>query len=271
MNSRAYRDRDHALVICLNLYGWPNQINALELYDEFKSISDDLDLAVDNVSYVTIEEALKVVNINLKTFEKRKLDKYMMLSILDLYRNKYPIKTGYNYPSCGVGVESIVDDRFCTNNFYLYFEPSRPRIDPEYFSSLIRRLFRYFKPTYGIGYLIEQRFVPAYYVSGFIEGRLEEVEQRRIGDWGSYYSDRWVPKAGELRDVYELNYLSDIHLNRPVGNVPGSPSLRDWISSTDAGSLSPINETLTLWELNTSRRDEIRQTLLKGGSLVATV
>lgn len=234
-------------------------------------ISNDLDLAVDKVSYVAIEDRLKVININLKTFEKRKFEKSKNFILLDFYKNKYPNKTDYNYPKCGIGISSEVDDIFCRNYFYLYYEPTRPRIDSEYFDNLIRRLFRYFKPTYGIGYLIEQRFVPAFYVRGFIEGRLEEVEQRRIGDWGSYYSDRWVPKAGELRDVYELNYLSDIHLNRPVGNVPGSPSLRDWISSADAGSLSPINESLTLWELNISRRDEIRQTLLDGGSLVATV
>ncbi len=271
MNNRAYVERDHTAAICLNLYGWHNQINALNLYREFCRISDELNLNLGRVSYALAGEHYKIMDINIANFQKKYDEGIDSLSRIHIYKNKYLNSTDYNYPSCGIGINSYVDDDYFENFFYFYYESKENVLHAEYFNNLIIQISKYFKPTYGIGYLVEQRFVPAFYVSGFVQGRLEKLEQQRIGDWGRYFPYSSVPKGGELRDVYELNYLSDIHLKKPVSKALGKPMLRDWIVAADAGVLRRINDTLTLWELNLSRRDEIRQVLLDSGSLVATV
>ena len=67
-----------------------------------------------------------------------------------------------------------------------------------------------------------------------------------------------VCREGMIWHVFEWNLLTEPQLIRPVKDVP----LKEWIEREKTrGTLSPINEAVTLWEVDAKYQSTIFQTL----------
>jgi hypothetical protein len=84
-------------------------------------------------------------------------------------------------------------------------------------------------------------------------GEVTRTDVRRLECWGHNQRRGLRPSQGYLRDIYEQNLLSELHLTRSVGGTP----LNRWIRETRTGSLDPVAGrwlwTLTPEEIHRSR------------------
>ncbi|HZQ93579.1 MAG TPA: hypothetical protein VFA67_01140 [Candidatus Sulfotelmatobacter sp.] len=79
-----------------------------------------------------------------------------------------------------------------------------------------------------------------------------------------YYArlDAAYLKHGWLREVFALNYLTDAHLQAPVGNL----TLKQWIQQTpNRGTLTPVTDEMMLWEVPDERLTELSDQLYAAG------
>lgn len=134
------------------------------------------------------------------------------------------------------------------------------------FEKLACDLYQFFKPQYGIFYQREFKKGPAWYAGGVIQGldRTKDFEEReKIGKWGNAYcfADGGY-KTGDLRDIYTLNFLSQLHLDQKVGDL----TLEQWINSKEAhGELKKLAENFWSWYVKPAYIPYIREVLRPTG------
>jgi len=106
-------------------------------------------------------------------------------------------------------------------------------------------------PAYGYGYLLDNYFGPGFHAvgigcrrggkDGLLPG-LPDSERERNARW-SNRRETALP-AGILRDVFPLNYLTEIHAAKRIDGKP----LFDWIAASPShGTLKPLREGAWLW------------------------
>jgi hypothetical protein len=128
------------------------------------------------------------------------------------------------------------------------------------------------KPMYGIGYTRPHRLGPAMYAIGICQGlgpggygvdltEAEREEADSISRWGDGLAGQ-VWRDGLLRDVYPWNFLTKPQFTKPVGGVP----LEQWIrQDTRRGTLGPLCEGVSLWEVGEAHLPAVRQALHQAG------
>ncbi|MEN8237136.1 MAG: hypothetical protein ABFQ95_06310 [Pseudomonadota bacterium] len=139
-----------------------------------------------------------------------------------------------------------------------------------YLESFITELNQFVSPRYG--YCFQRRFAhsPTFYTVGIIgcEGEDEpsEEEEREITKWGNEFSySDGTYKAGDLRDIYPLNILTQPHLDRDVYGQ----SLKDWIeSSPEHGDLKKLTDTLWSWWVPKEKIQSVREELSNTGIIL---
>jgi hypothetical protein len=119
------------------------------------------------------------------------------------------------------------------------------------------------KPAYGIGFRMEHRLGPEFYVEGIgygteiLSGEAYD-EACNIARWGDMGIVKQVYRDGLLRDVYPWNFLTQPHLIKPVGGF----SLQEWIQRDPRrGSLNALCDRVSLWEVAESDIPDIRRAL----------
>jgi hypothetical protein len=137
---------------------------------------------------------------------------------------------------------------------------------------LARTLAQDLKPEYGIGYTRAHRLGPAMYAIGICQGlgpggygvdlnEAEREEADSISRWGDGLAGR-VWRQGVLRDVYPWNFLTGPHLTKQVGGMP----LEQWIrQDARRGTLNPLCEGVSLWEVAGANIPEVKRVLRQAG------
>lgn len=137
-------------------------------------------------------------------------------------------------------------------------------------SELINSFLNCIESRYGIGYERPLHKGPNLYAVGMVTGLGASVadwqEADAIGKWLWEGINGQAYMKGKLRDVYPCNILSDVHLLSPVDGV----SLADWIRQDgERGVLSPLNNGLWLWKVESHALFPIQRELGDNGLLIS--
>jgi hypothetical protein len=119
------------------------------------------------------------------------------------------------------------------------------------------------RPAYGIGYRMEHRLGPEFYVDGIGYGT--EVlsgaaydEACNVARWGDLGMVKQVYRQGIIRDVYPWNFLTRPQLSRLIDQV----TLEDWIRQDPRrGILIPLCDEVMLWEVAMRDLSKVRLAL----------
>lgn len=174
-------------------------------------------------------------------------------------------------------VNSSVDLREHRWRFYLCFHHNVVPFVREEVEQLIKDVCQFIKPGYGIVFHRDWNRGPGLYVDGIntncpipdfkMTPELEEIEkkERELNSkwWKSYSLGNYTP--GQLRDIYPMNVLSNVHLEQTVLNT----TLKSWIeSSTNHGELKQLTDDLWEWWVDEDKISIIREALKPSGIII---
>jgi hypothetical protein len=71
----------------------------------------------------------------------------------------------------------------------------------------------------------------------------------------------------KLRDAYPVNFLTDGHLARVIGNLP----LDAWIAKHKHGALTEVHQGTWMWQLSNEELPAVRAALTKAGALIVSI
>lgn len=132
---------------------------------------------------------------------------------------------------------------------------------------LIRPLVATVTPQYGYAYISAAEQGPFGYSVGFIHTPantvLAEEQQEAITKWAN---NKELMSQGRLRDLYQFNLVSRMHLNQSVGGI----ALKDWITlDSTRGSLTQYMEDLSFWTVGADSYQPVRRILNENNLLIA--
>ncbi len=130
----------------------------------------------------------------------------------------------------------------------------------------IRAACKYVTPRYGFSHS-EIGPLALAFPAGVGITRIDRDTLKRIDSLGHSLRRTNEHLAGKLHDVYGVNVLSPLHLERQVEGQ----SLRDWIGAGARGDLLTIKDEVFAWIVPDSVRPAVRATLFSEGALIATV
>jgi hypothetical protein len=121
-------------------------------------------------------------------------------------------------------------------------------------------------PAYGFSHSV---FGPAAlsFPHGIGASTMDNDTWRRVNDLGHSLRVTKEHLKGKLHDVYGVNVLSPLHLERQVEGQ----SLGDWIGAGSRGELLTIKDEVFAWIVSDSVRPAVRDTLFREGALIASV
>ena len=131
-------------------------------------------------------------------------------------------------------------------------------------------------PVYGIGFAMPYYWGPRAFGQGSVSTRYATVDKTIYGppEWikerSWAFRETFIADAAErgldakIRDVFELNFLSEGHLNRRIEGM----SLRDWIGHTNTGTLRQLNDVTWQWRVPEDLIEEARRPLIDAGITV---
>lgn len=132
---------------------------------------------------------------------------------------------------------------------------------------IARRLLRWLRPGYGIGYARAIEAGPTWYAIGIGCGsavsrtQAEYEEDLTISRWANAMR-AGVWRRGILRDIYPWNFLTAPQL---AASVDGAP-LEEWVQQRPGrGRLVPLCERVTLWEVGDDEQPVVREALQRSG------
>jgi hypothetical protein len=151
-----------------------------------------------------------------------------------------------------------LDDRYAVVSAESHLVPFRS----ERFRRDAEEVVRLLQPGYGIAYQMPHLVSPDMYALGIgqqlgtiLTGEAYEEAVNRSHWGGSLGMGQSVWQTGIIRDVYPWNFLNAPQLNMEVQGRP----LRAWINQDPRrGSLAPVSDTITLWEVPDASIPEIR-------------
>lgn len=144
------------------------------------------------------------------------------------------------------------------------------RFDQGMFESVARDVARVFEWEYGYAGSIARENRPWFYALGDSQWRGQDAQERHGAErWRRHIAateaDGQSPFRGRFRDLYRLNFISDVHLARKVDQIP----LKQWIlSRPDRGSLRQLSSSRWVWAVPTGRVAVLRDALREAGLLI---
>jgi hypothetical protein len=104
---------------------------------------------------------------------------------------------------------------------------------------------------------------PQIFVMGASNGQLTLEEERRLNLW---YQVPDKERLIRVRDVFPLNFLNEKQLGF---RLQDGKTLREFIEEDEASRFREISQSLSLWSVNPSETDRVREKLLGSGVLIA--
>lgn len=123
---------------------------------------------------------------------------------------------------------------------------------------------------YGYSYVRDEFCLPAGYDVGvapaFDDGEVSDNEAAELQRWSEIArAEYWKKPMPFMRDLYEVNLLSDKHANY---EIDGMGRLSEWISASEGrGQLEVVPGNRILWKLNEAEIVNIRPDLRDAGVL----
>lgn len=162
-----------------------------------------------------------------------------------------------------------LDKKEQENSFIIVMDAAIIPMDQVIITEIIQRFSTFLKPRYG--YVFKRRFLqgPGFYHIGMLGDNdpkypLTKKERQFIDQWGKHI-DYGPYKAGDLRDIYPCNILSQAHMNHIVGGM----SFSDWISKKSyRGKVIPIQENLWAWWVEEENIPVLQEELAETGFLI---
>lgn len=142
--------------------------------------------------------------------------------------------------------------------------------DKQYFTSLAKRILVAIDFNYGIAYSRRINLGPDIYAVGMNTGLgHSSLEKIKIAKWFNAeicFKERLDSRSNYLRDVYELNFLSSVHLSQSVNG----DLLSRWIERDPAhGKLESLTKDRWVWSIDKNMISSIREVLRTNSLLVA--
>jgi hypothetical protein len=145
---------------------------------------------------------------------------------------------------------------------------SRPR---DTASELLRRSVDLMDAEYGYFFTLDDMLGPLGYASGWPApldwSPSATANSREVADWHDFVAEGllWVGKWPLLRDLFEVNLISDRHTSVPIA---GLGHLSDWIRAAPGrGDLEDVGRGRLLWTLTSAEIFNIRPLLNEAGLL----
>lgn len=152
----------------------------------------------------------------------------------------------------------------------VFFDVALDAVDISVAKDLATVLMQEAEIHYGFITVIPFYYGPYFWVSGMLyesgDGTMAMKEQERLSKWAHarVEASKLNMTLGQnyLRDVYEVNFLTDTHLSLPVKNG----TLREWIEASKArGVILQLKTGLYCWTVSDKGLSEARAVL--GNSL----
>ena len=87
-------------------------------------------------------------------------------------------------------------------------------------------------------------------------------EEVRVGHWGGIGFGMGLNRQRVMTEVYPLNYLTGVHLEKEIKGMP----LSTWIiSNVKHGQLQPVTDAIWLWTVDESDIPEVRDQISDAG------
>lgn len=154
--------------------------------------------------------------------------------------------------------------------FALAARASVSTLNDDHLAKLIASCVSSLKPAYGIGCHRNHDQGPWFFAAGVNYGVSTQESPTGYEDalavsrWGDLGMVEEVYKSGLLRNVYEINFLSEPHLRR---QVDGS-TLREWITNDPSrGTLNAMSEGIVMWKVQDSFLSTVRHDLRDAGCI----
>ena len=130
---------------------------------------------------------------------------------------------------------------------------------------LMIQLAELVKPTYGLAFRREFRYGPTYFAMAMEYGDATERDGAILDNHNDNLHYGYYKTKGLLTWLFPYNMLTDAQLQRPVGDM----TLEQWIgSSPEHGTLSPLTESMKLWQLTDEQIEALVPVLQKAGRII---
>ena len=245
------------------MYGEKKQnYNASQWYDTMLAFFDGLGYQPDYGACSTPNYSPRKA-IKLKSLQKKlnsiEFEEIELMSLYATLENFKSLLDGW-YVYASINMKQLTS-MVCFDNHVQEF-------DKDMMKKTILDMFDCIDVKYGIAYQRDFNLGPAVYALGGISGlnydEVDRAERDKITKWlHDSYKNRSYLK-GMLRDVYPVNILTDIHLNRDIGDK----TLKQWIQEESIGDLYSINNFLWMWVLDNTSINTARSHLAPLGIIL---
>ncbi len=128
-------------------------------------------------------------------------------------------------------------------------------------------------PAFGYSILRDKSSDALFFQGGTAEISWDRSTQLRADELGDS-ENRHLHLTGKLHDVYELNVISNLHLENFISKssfLKTQTTLGDWILQGNRGSLIKLNENVFAWVVPKSVRQSVREVLFNSGMLTTKI
>lgn len=120
------------------------------------------------------------------------------------------------------------------------------------------------KPKYGFGFQVNDNLLALSWPLGVGNATLSEASMIGLSKLSAALDDPSRPLATCMHDLYEINIVSEVHLEIDLGGF----TLRNYIDQNRVGDLSRISNHLWLWQLSEKQQANCRKLLLRYRGLI---
>jgi hypothetical protein len=237
----------------LALYGWPEDFPLAEHPDFLVRLVEDAQIRPTKVTIAVPGEK-----------RERRRTLYKNSKLLDVVS---PF-VGYDW----IALDDPIDGNFLNVRSHLAFVATRRKyliakhhseFAVEEAASHVRMVCERMTPRYGFLHS-EIGAAALSFSSGIASTSLNYETRAKVDALGHSLRRTKEHLSGKLHDVYALNVLSPLHLQRIVQGRP----LGAWINSGGRGELRDAAPEVFLWIVPADVRPAVRATLLKEGALL---
>lgn len=256
-------------------YTETNMVRSLVIYDW----SADFDIAgardiFDRIAHLmgrppdiaTVVDGKKGKDYPYRNFVKR-----------DIIHQKNWLLLGYLWKRSASVLSDFAIDVACDikefRRFEIHIDEAAVDAIDRTFERIVDLVTNALQPIYGIGYQMPYYWGPRAFANGTVSSRFATVDKTLYGPperlkeqssaFGYVYLSSQRPHLfGEnLRDLFEINFLSKGHLDRQMNGK----RLQDWIKDNAFGALRQLTSTTWRWDVPHADIQQVRKTLIEAG------
>jgi hypothetical protein len=254
------KNSDQNITFSVVFYEWKTDLSLSNVHGIMENIANILGQKPD---YVTISKEGKAKSWTHKNFIKKNLDLNSGFDFLDfLWIKEKNVRSDF-------AVELTCSPNL-NRYFTFHFRPCQIENFRDRTANITRLLIDELMPIYGIGYTMKDYFGPTAFAegstsrtyfpeSGKMYGPTEDVIADAYAFRRVFLSDvRGTVLHRKFRGIYEVNFISDEHLEQRVGHS----TLRQFIDEKKIGILKKVLDDFWCWAIPDGDLQKTRKLLL---------